>query len=114
MYISAAVPSATRCTRALFQCIWSLVWKYKGTAFEVAAIILARCINWQLNPPASPWRGGSFVRLMQTIRSPVREVLGKALIYFLDLDTLIAEVEAQVYSRSLTHVIAYSVVEFAL
>ena len=32
MYISAAVPSATRRTRAPFKCIWSLVWSGRNGA----------------------------------------------------------------------------------
>ena len=81
----------------------SLIRSDNGTAFKSSAEILSRSVKWQFNPPASPWHGGFFERLVRAVKSPLRKVLGRAMLHRTELDTLIVEVEALVNSRPLTH-----------
>ena len=61
-------------------------------------------VVWLFNPPAAPWHGGFFERLVGAVKAPLRKVLGKAMLGPRELDTVLAEVEAVVNSRPLTHV----------
>ena len=50
------------------------------------------------------WHGGFFERLVGTVKVPLRKVLGKALVKTRELEVLLAEIEAVVNARPLTHV----------
>lgn len=73
-----------------------------GTAFTAAARMLD--VDWRFNPPASPWHGGFYERLVAAVKSPLRRVLGRALVCRDEMATLLAEVECIVNDRPLTHV----------
>ena len=61
-------------------------------------------IQWNFIPPASPWFGGFYERLVKMVKAPVKKVLGQALLSITELSTVLTEVEALVHSRPLTHV----------
>ena len=72
-----------------------------ATTFQKAAKHLPDII-WQFNPPAAPWWGGFWERLVGSIKSPLKKILGKALVTDQELLTLIIRIEAQINSRPLT------------
>ena len=73
-----------------------------ATTFKAAASKIS--VVWLFNPPAAPWHGGFFERLVGAVKSPLRKVLGKAFLGPRELDTVLVEVEAVVNRRPLTHV----------
>ena len=72
-----------------------------ATTFTKAAKNLPDVI-WQFNPPAAPWWGGFWERLVHSIKAPLKKILGKALVSDKELSTLIIQIEEQINSRPLT------------
>ena len=73
-----------------------------GTTFVAAAKVLR--IRWIFNPPAAPWFGGFYERLVRVVKTPLKKVLGKALLRPAELVTVLCEIEQAVNKRPLTHV----------
>ena len=61
-------------------------------------------IEWHFNPPAAPHFGGVWERLVQSCKRAIRAVVGKQILTDEVLLTVMAEVEALLNSRPLTHV----------
>ena len=72
-----------------------------ATTFTKAAKNLPDIV-WQFNPPAAPWWGGFWERLVASIKAPLKKILGKALVTDKELSTLIIRIEEQINSRPLT------------
>ena len=73
-----------------------------ATAFKAASDKLS--VPWMFNPPAEPWHGGSYERMVGTVKSALKKVMGTAFLKVQELETLLYEVEAVVNSRPLTYV----------
>ena len=73
-----------------------------ATTFHAAAKELD--IEWSFIPPASPWFGGFYERLVRAVKMPMKKVLGRSLLHCKELETVATEVEKLVNSRPLTHV----------
>ena len=71
-----------------------------ATTFKAAAQKVD--IVWLFNPPAAPWHGGFFERLVGSVKVPLRKVLGKAQLSQDELATVLIEIESVVNSRPLT------------
>ena len=61
-----------------------------GTTFVAAAKILR--IQWIFNPPVAPWFG-FYERLVRVVKTPLKKVLGKALLRPTELVTVLCEIE---------------------
>ena len=61
-------------------------------------------VVWKFNPPAAPRQGGFYERLVSVVKSPLRCVLGRALLSHDELVTVLAEIQHVVNDRPLTHV----------
>jgi chloramphenicol 3-O-phosphotransferase len=61
-------------------------------------------VEWHFNPPAAPHFGGVWERLVQSCKRAIRAVVGKQTLTDEVLLTVMAEVEALLNSRPLTHV----------
>ncbi|GFX40141.1 integrase catalytic domain-containing protein [Trichonephila clavipes] len=61
-------------------------------------------IHWKFIVERAPWWGGFYERLVKTIKDPLRKILGRALLTFEELSTLLSEVEVIVNHRPLTYV----------
>ena len=70
--------------------------------FKAAATVLD--VRWKFNPPASPWFGGFYERLVMAVKTPLKKVLCRAMLTLVELTTLVILVEAVVNSRPLMHV----------
>ena len=77
------------------------IYSDNATTFTKAAKALPD-VNWQFNPPAAPWWGGFWERLVRSIKEPLKKILGKALVTDKELSTLITRIEGQINSRPLT------------
>ena len=73
-----------------------------ATVFVAAAKILH--VEWIFNPPAAPWFGGFYERMVRSVKAPLRKVLGKALLWRVELETILAEIESSINNRPLTQV----------
>ncbi|GIX96621.1 reverse transcriptase [Caerostris extrusa] len=54
-------------------------------------------------PERSPWWGGFWARLMKSIKDPLRKILGKALLTFEELTTIMTELECVLNNRPITY-----------
>ena len=61
-------------------------------------------IQWKFICPQAPHWGGFYERLVRSVKTPLKKILGKALINEEEMRTMLTEVEAQINSRPLTHV----------
>ena len=61
-------------------------------------------IEWTFNLEKAPWWGGIFERLVQSMKRPLRKILGQAKFSYDELNTALIEVEAIVNSRPLTYI----------
>ncbi|CAL8109546.1 unnamed protein product [Orchesella dallaii] len=61
-------------------------------------------IKWIFNPPASPWWGGWWERLVRSVKELLVRVLGKSVLNFEEMCTVLCDVEAVVNGRPLTYV----------
>ena len=59
-------------------------------------------IQWQFIPERSPWWAGFYERLVKSIKSALKKTLGKSLVSFRELETLVTEIEDSINSRPLT------------
>ena len=83
----------------------------RGKPYEIisdnAAMLTASrmlSVLWSFIPPASPWFGGFYERLVKAVKLPLKKVLGRSMVWKKELETLLVEIEALVNSRPLTHV----------
>ncbi|XP_056094778.1 uncharacterized protein LOC130073406 [Rhinichthys klamathensis goyatoka] len=61
-------------------------------------------ITWRFIVERAAWWGGFWERLVRSVKTSLRKVLGKASLTFEEMSTLLAEVEATLNSRPLTFV----------
>ena len=63
-------------------------------------------IEWRFITERAPWHGGFYERMVRSIKTPLRRVLGKAKVGFREMETILTNIEAQLNSRPLTDVSA--------
>ena len=71
-----------------------------ATVFVAAAKVLL--VTWAFNPTAAPWFGGFYEQMVRSVKTPLRKVLGRALLGRVELETVITEIECTVNQRPLT------------
>ena len=64
---------------------------------------LLKKITWRFNPPAAPWFGGFFERLVGLVKDLLKKNLGNSKLNREQLDTLIVECEDIINQRPLTY-----------
>ena len=74
----------------------ALNWK------KIEAAANLKQIKWIFNPPASPWWGGWWERLVRTVKELLRRTLGRTSLNYEKLSTLLCEIEGVINQRPLT------------
>nr|CAD2209126.1 unnamed protein product [Meloidogyne enterolobii] len=76
----------------------------KAISSALPPLLAENKIEWKFIPALSPWAGGVYERLIGLAKSCFKRTLGKQILPYDQLSTFIAEVEAALNSRPLTHV----------
>ncbi|GFY43591.1 integrase catalytic domain-containing protein [Trichonephila inaurata madagascariensis] len=71
---------------------------------EFQNFVADKGIHWKFLVERAPWWGGFYERLVKTINDHLRKLLGRALLTFEELSTMLSEVEVIVNHRPLTYV----------
>lgn len=71
---------------------------------EVWRYITNQHISWNFIVEKAPWWGGYWERLVQSIKSPLKKVIGRYSLSFDELGTLLTEVEGVTNAKPLTYV----------
>lgn len=71
---------------------------------SIADYSTARRIEWRFNPPASPWWGGWWERLVGVMKGMLKRVLGRSSVNYEELQTIVCDCEAIINQRPLTYV----------
>lgn len=95
----------------------TVMWSDRGTNFtgmvsligslnwdQIVDATSKKKIDWRFNPPAAPWWGGWWERLIGVVKLSIRKVIGRAYLSYEELLTVLADVESTVNSRPLTYV----------
>ena len=77
---------------------------FKSEEVRLNEELLRLRVKWQFIVEASPWWGGFWERLVQTVKRSLRKVLFRASVTYEELLTTIADVEGVINSRPLTYV----------
>ncbi|GBL87978.1 hypothetical protein AVEN_192126-1 [Araneus ventricosus] len=72
------------------------------TEIRIPRYCLDNGIHWKFIVERVPWWGEFYERLVKTVKEPLRKVLGKVLLTFEELSTILSEVQIIVNNRPLT------------
>ena len=71
---------------------------------EVLRYLVNQRISWNFIVERAPWWGGFWERLVRSVKTPLKKVLGRATLNFEQLRTLIVEIESVINARPITYV----------
>ena len=71
---------------------------------EVWRYLTDNRITWNFIVEKAPWWGGYWERLVRSIKSPIKKVIGRSTVSYDEMCTLLTEVEAVINARPLTYV----------
>ena len=74
-----------------------------GTTFVAASKALPD-VRWNFITPLSPWHGGLWERMVRSVKTPLRKVIGEARLKETELRVVLIRVEAVVNSRPLAKI----------
>ena len=70
---------------------------------NVSDYLTGQKIEWRFSPGLAPWWGGWWERMVRTTKEMLRKTIGRSTLTFLQLETVLLEIEATVNSRPLTY-----------
>ena len=80
-----------------------IVYSDNGLNFKCALRILtSRGIRWKFNVQRAPWWGGFWERLIRMTKEALRRTLGRNLLTWEELSTVLCQIEAAINARPLT------------
>ena len=95
----------------------AILWSDNGTNFVGAHSALKELdwdrivnesslqkIEWRFNPPAAPWWGGFWERMVGLVKTLIRKNLGRSFVTYEELQTIIVDCEFVLNNRPITYV----------
>ena len=82
----------------------SLIWKTVTMSEEVQNHVSNKGIQWKFIVELAPWMGGFYERLVSLVKRALRKTLNRKLLDYVQLQTVLKEVEATINSRPLVYV----------
>ena len=73
-------------------------------AEEVWRYLANKQVTWNFIVEKAPWWGGFWERLVRSIKKPLKKILGRSILSFDELRTVLVEIEGVINSRPLTYV----------
>ena len=73
-------------------------------SIAVKEVLTKKGMEWRFIPNRSPWFGSVYERMVRTVRSCLRKTIGRAMLCFEELNTILVEVETIVNNRPITYV----------
>ena len=61
-------------------------------------------ITWKFNPPAGPWWGGFWERLIRSVKDLLKRMMGKQKVQLSQIENMLFEIEALINMRPLTYI----------
>ena len=84
--------------------VLNLVWKHVIQSEEVQTYASNVGVKWNFIVELAPWMGGFYERLVGLVKRALRKTINRKLLSFIQLQTVLKEVEAVVNSRPLVYV----------
>ena len=81
-----------------------LIWKKTIHNSDVQNYVSNEGIKWIFNVELAPWMGGFYERMVGIVKRSLRKTIGKRLLMFDQMQTVVKEVEAVVNKRPLVYV----------
>ena len=86
-------------TDNLLREIWS-----KISRSEVQQFFTKNNITWKFIIPRASWWGGFWERMVRSVKTPLKKILGKSCLTYEEIQTVLTEIEAVINARPLTYV----------
>ena len=86
---------------------------FKAMSKEVKNLVLAKGLHTHLESRGiklrfildrSPWQGGMWERLIRSVKRCIVKIVGRAMLSFMELSTLLVEIESVINARPLTYI----------
>ena len=86
---------------------------YKSAAKEVRKLLRTprlfealalQGVKWQFITERSPWEGGAWERMIRSVKRCIVKVVGRAMLDFNEMNTILVEIEGVINSRPITYV----------
>jgi len=79
------------------------LWKNLQTDLEVKAFFTNNNIEWRFICERAPWWRGFYESLVKSVKNPLKKIIGKALLNYVEMETTLKEIEAAINSRPLSY-----------
>ena len=70
---------------------------------EIKNYVAYKRITWTFITPRASWVGGSWERMVNSVKRCLKKTLGRSLLTFEDITTIVCEIEAVLNDRPITY-----------
>ena len=74
------------------------------TAPKLFEVLAVQGVKWQFITERSPWEGGAWERLIRSVKRCIVKVVGRAMLHWNEMNTILVEIEGVINSRPITYV----------
>ena len=95
---STLIPDNAKTLKAMSKEVKKLV-----SAKGLHAQLESQGVKWRFILDRSPWQGGMWERLIRSVKRCIIKIVGRAMLSFVELSTLLVEIESIINARPLTY-----------